>query len=202
MTDLRDLHSALEALMQAAKTAKVSFYYLNGGDSKLQVGSIAVEQGEACYVSFQALPPQEALDQIARLRFAKISTLPSMHSSHAGDAIPALPMAVVLDALDPANHLHEAPPIVENTPAAVATEVAKQPHVFYSHLSMQKDALELLEPLFGVGAHKKVEEFARTSPPHQHPVDFLNKCRQHAAMMLGARKAEELFKPVFDKLSH
>jgi hypothetical protein len=67
---------------------------------------------------------------------------------------------------------------------------------------MQKDALGLLEPLFGTGAAKKVEEFARQSPPHRYPADFLGKCRQQAAMMLGARKAEELFQPIFDRLSH
>jgi hypothetical protein len=74
--------------------------------------------------------------------------------------------------------------------------------VFYSHLAMQKDALGLLEPLFGTGAAKKVDEFARQSPPHQYPADFLGKCRQQAAMMLGAKKAEELFQPIFDRLSH
>jgi hypothetical protein len=53
---------------------------------------------------------------------------------------------------------------------------------------MRNDAVALLEPLFGVGAEKKVDEFARKSPPHQYPLDFLGKCKQHAAMMVGMRK--------------
>ena len=87
------------------------------------------------------------------------------------------------------------------TPAPAPTAAAPKPaHIFYSHLSMQADALALLEPLFGVGAEHKMEEFAKLSPPMQHPRDFLERCRQHAAMMLGPRKAEELFQPIFDKL--
>lgn len=203
MTELRDLHSTLDTLRQAGKTAKVSFYYINEGDSKLQTGSIAVEHGADCYINFQQLPPEVALEQIARLHFAKVTSLPSMDSDHSGDSWWALPMTDVLDRLDPAKFQPPAPAEVVQQAAPVAAAAApKQPHVFYSHVSMQNDALNLLEPLFGLGAHKKVEEFARASPPHQHPQEFLGKCRQHAAMMLGAKKAEELFRPIFDKLAH
>jgi hypothetical protein len=88
-------------------------------------------------------------------------------------------------------------------PHADATHAARPAaHVFYSHLAMQKDVLALLEPLFGTGAAKKVEEFARQSPPHQYAADFLGKCRQQAAMMVGEKKAAELFQPIYDRLSH
>jgi hypothetical protein len=191
--------------MQGGKTAKVSFYYLDD-DAKMHAGSIAVEHGAECYVNYLQQPADLALELIARLRFAKVTTLPSMQSDHSGDGTVPVPMAMVLEKLDPgqiqpaavAPAPAQAP--VASTPA-VEVATAKQPHVFYSHLALQKDALELLESLFGVGAHKKVEEFARTSPPHQHPAEFLGKCRQHAAMMVGGKKAEELFKPIFDKLS-
>ena len=202
MADLHDLHLALQLLAGAGKTAKVSFYHV-GDEGKLHSGSIAVEQGQVCHVNFQQMPALEALAAITRLKFAKVSSLPAVTveiSSH------PLPMARVQELLDPrkftAPVIAAAPaapiePVVAPTPAPAA----KTAHVFYSYLSMQDDAQAVLEPLFGIAAEKKMEEFARLSPPMQHPQEFLERCRQHAAMMVGPRKAEELFKPIYDKLN-
>lgn len=204
MADLRELHAALASLRESGKTAKVSFYYTQAEDLKMHSGSISVENGDQCFISHLQLPADEALEAIAALKLAKIATLPAVSVSHSGDS---MPIDVVLDRLDPDKRLPPASAPIETEPAeaepdvVVAVAAAKAPHVFYSHLSMQRDVLELLQPLFGVGAQKKIEEFAQVSPPINHPADFLDKCRQHAAMMLGPRKAEELFRPIFDKLS-
>ena len=216
MAELRNLYEALTALRDAGKTGRVSFYF-DEGDGKLQSGHVVVEEGALCYVHLRDLAPDAALATMAGLRYAKVSTLPALATDHSND-VAALPINVVLEELDPATHAGPAPaaPAVAHhipmptlaahaAPAAGAPAAAHapaKPHTFYSHLAMQKDALDLLEPLFGTGAAKKVEEFARQSPPHQYPQDFLGKCRQQAAMMLGARKAEELFAPLFEKLSH
>jgi hypothetical protein len=211
MAELRDLYDALAALRDSGKTGRVSFFF-NGDDGKMQSGHLVVEDGATCYLHLRDLAPDEALALIPGLRFAKVTTLPALCTDHSND-VTALPMATVLEQLDPATH-ESAPaapaPVAAHVPmpalaAHAATASAAAPakaHVFYSHLAMQKDALDLLESLFGTGAARKVEEFARQSPPHQYPNDFLGKCRNHAAMMLGARKAEELFAPLFDKLSH
>lgn len=202
MADLQDLHLALQLLAGAGKTAKVSFYHV-GDDGKLHSGSIAVEQGQVCHVNFQQMPAIEALAAITRLKFAKVSSLPAVTveiSSH------PLPMARVLDLLDPrrlpAPVVAPAPATSVEVAAASGPVPADRPaHVFYSHLSMQNDAQAVLEPLFGIAAGKKIEEFARLSPPLQHPREFLERCRQHAAMMVGPKKADELFKPIYDKLN-
>lgn len=211
MADLRDLHAALASMRDSARTGRVSFFHLDEAQ-KMHSGYIFVEDGTTCYVHLRDLEPHAALDAIAGMKFAKVTSLPSMHADHAGD-VEGVPMEEVLARLDPSLRPAEpepparvAPPAA-NAPAGEAREpapaaAAKPAHVFYSHIAMQKDALGLLEPLFGTGAAKKVEEFARQSPPHQYPADFLGKCRQQAAMMLGARKAEELFQPIFDRLSH
>ncbi len=167
-------------------------------------GSITVENGVQCHISHLQLPADEALDAIAALSFAKIATLPAVSVGQSGDPVP---LDFVLDRLDPDKRLPPASAPASAVPAEDASAVvaavveARAPHVFYSHLSMQRDVLDLLQPLFGVGAQKKIEEFAQVSPPINYPADFLDKCRQHAAMMLGPRKAEELFKPLFEKLS-
>lgn len=198
MADLGDLHAALQSLAISGKTAKVSFYYVGDEDQKLHSGSIAVEAGEHCYLNFQQLAPEAAMAAITRLTFAKVSSLPAMSLSH---ETPAISMERVLDRLDPRKLPKPVAPEPVAAPVVVAPpEPAKPAHVFYSHLSLQKDTLDLLEPLFGVGAARKLEEFARAAPPHQFPLEFLDKCRQHAAMMLGPKKAEELFRPIAEKL--
>lgn len=205
MADLGDLHAALVGLNEPGKNAKVSFYYLD--DLKMLSGAITVSNGQDCSISFQQLPPLEALEQIARLKFAKVTTLPTMVADAASDLVP---LALAIERLDPALQMVSAPP--EPAPAEVMAPAAPapvapaavadaRPHVFYSHLAMQKDATDLLSPLFGVGAAKKIEDIAKHTSPVHHPGEFLDKCRQQAAMMLGAKKAEALFQPLFDKLS-
>ncbi len=201
MADLQELHTALQLLAAAGKTAKVSFYYV-AADGKLQSGSIAVEQGQHCHLNFRGLDADQALAEIPALHFAKVSSLPAVTVEHGPSPVP---MARLLDRLDPRKRPAPMPAAAPETaapPVAVVAAAApdKPAHVFYSHLSMQADALALLQPLFGVGAERKMEEFAKLSPPMQHPREFLDRCREHAAMMLGARKAEELFQPIFDKL--
>jgi hypothetical protein len=211
MAELRNLYGALVELRDTGKTGRVSFYY-SDDDGKLQSGHIVVEDGATCYLHLRGLAPEDALALLPGLRFAKVSTLPALATDHSGD-VPLLGMATVLAGIDPETHAAPAPPpkaapapahiplpTMAAHPAGAPAAAPAKPHVFYSHVQMQKDALELLEPLFGTGAAKKVEEFARQSPPHQYPKDFLGKCRQQAAMMLGARKAEDLFAPLFDKL--
>lgn len=207
MADLRELHAALASLEASGKTAKVSFYYTRADDLKMHSGSISVDSGARCRISHLDLPADEALEAIAALNLAKVATLPAVSVGDSGDSGDSVPIGVVLDRLDPDKRLPPAPASVTAAPAEATSDIdvtvaaARAPHVFYSHLSMQRDVLDLLQPLFGVGAQKKIEEFAQVSPPINHPADFLDKCRQHAAMMLGPRKAEELFKPIFEKLS-
>jgi hypothetical protein len=201
MADLQDLHTALQLLAAGGKTAKLSFYFV-AEDGKLQSGSIAVEQGQLCHINFRGLPPEQAMAQIPHLQFAKVSSLPAVTVDHGPNPVR---MAVLLDRFDPRHRPAPAPATSvvaapEPAPAPAVAVVPKPAHIFYSHLSLQADALAVLEPLFGVGAEHKMEEFAKLSPPMQHPRDFLERCRQHAAMMLGPRKAEELFQPIFDKL--
>lgn len=202
MADLRELHAALASLRQSGRTAKVSFYYTKADDLKMHSGSISVESGAHCYLALAQLQANEALEAIPGLALAKVASLPAFSISHSGNSVP---IAVVLDRLDPDKRpaLVRVPvtPALEAASMAVAAAAAKPARVFYSHLSMQRDVLDLLQPLFGVGAQKKIDEFAQGSPPINYPADFLDKCRQHAAMMLGPRKAEALFKPLFEKLS-
>lgn len=214
MANLHDLYAAVEALRQSGKSGKVGFYFVGDLDQKLHSGHLLVSQGSHCAISCLDLDGEAALRMIPGLRLSKVSTLPVLEvASNQPGGMHSI--ASVLAQLDPASHPELKAAVVEPAyervtaktrltapapPSAPAPE--KTPHVFYSHVQMQKDATELLETLYGRAAEKKVEEFAHSSPPHQYPKEFLQKCVQHAAMMLGNKKAEELFAPLFAKSSH
>jgi hypothetical protein len=63
------------------------------------------------------------------------------------------------------------------------------------------EAQRLLEPLFGVGTRKKIDEFAKTHPPAERPYEFLLLCQKQCSIMLGSSKAEALFRPLYDQLA-
>lgn len=205
MASLGELHAMLAELGRSGRNAKVFFYFVGDDDQKLHSGNIVVDAGATCYLSLFEFSAEQALERIPGLRFTKVSSLPAMATDHSGDAQAGLQMEQVLAWLDPAN---QAVPEPEPEPAPVQAHVAETPaaapveqKAFYSHVALQKDATDLLATVFGdAAANKKVEEFARQTPPFQHPHEFVDKCRQHAAMMLGARKAEELFQPLHDRI--
>ena len=106
MADLRELHAALASLAQSGKTAKVSYYYTRADDLKMHSGSISVDSGARCRISHLDLAAEEALEAIAALNLAKVATLPAVSVGDSGDAVP---IALVLDRLDPEKRLPPAP---------------------------------------------------------------------------------------------
>jgi hypothetical protein len=217
MASLAELHAALVALAQGGKTAKLYFYFTEPGEMRQQSGFLFVDRGQACYVSLAGLDPDAALARIPRLALSKVASLPAMQVDPAIAATPAFALADVIDRLDPSRQPEPEPappPKVEPAPmpaaaeasppppvAPVAAAEAAEPHVFYSHMALQKDVLDVLEGIYGIGVTKKLESIANTTPPHQYPAEFVAKCRQHAAVMLGDRKAAELFRAIEEKVA-
>jgi len=205
MTDLNQLHAALESIKQNSKTAKLFFYFLNKDDSQMLSGFFSISQGQSCCISYLNKPNEVALSEIPHLHFTKVTSLPATSIDLSNQPFPACGLDEIISRLDPANHVTplQAP---EPEPLRVAAIVepakASEPHVFYSHVAMQQDVTNLLESLYGSSAQKRVEEIALTSPPHQYPTDFLNKCKLHASLMLGPKKADEMFKAIYEKFAH
>lgn len=217
MASLAELHAALVALAQGGKTAKLYFYFTEPGEMRQQSGFLFVDRGQSCYVSLAGLEPDAALARIPRLALSKVASLPAMQVDPAIAATPAFALADVIDRLDPSRQPEPEPappPKVEPAPMPAAAEASPPPpaapvaaaeaaetHVFYSHMALQKDVLEVLEGIYGIGVTKKLESIANTTPPHQYPAEFVAKCRQHAAVMLGDRKAAELFRAIEEKVA-
>lgn len=169
-------------------------------------------------MSLQGLPPEEALGLIPSLPFSRIASLPALRFDAAPDGQAWIAIDAVLAALEPRRK--PSPPAAQanpasgasapradnpqSTPTSVDTNAARRapagpPRAFYSHVAMRADVIALLETLFGLGATKKVDEFARDAPPLQRPGEFLDKCMKQAAMMIGHRKAAQMFASVYAK---
>ncbi|MGH8109128.1 MAG: hypothetical protein ACREO1_10500 [Arenimonas sp.] len=203
MADLDELYKALDAIKQNSKSAKLYFYFTSNTDSQMHSGFFSISQGESCAIHYLDKSTSDALGEIPQLHLTKVMSLPATQMDLSNEPSGVCSMDEVLDRLNPENFVVVAPapaPVFEPAPAGAQPEPHKT-HVFYSHVAMQQDVTQLLEKLYGSGAAKKVEEIAFASPPHQFPVDFVDKCKQHASMMLGAKKADELFKPIYDKLA-
>jgi hypothetical protein len=223
MASLAELHAALVALAQGGKTAKLYFYFTDPGEMRQQSGFLFVDRGQSCYVSMAGLDSDTALARIPRLALSKVASLPALQVDPATAATPAYSLASVIDRLDPSRQREPEPepelatlPTAESEPepapaaaeasppppaAPVAAAGPAEPHVFYSHMALQKDVLDVLEGIYGIGVAKKLESIANTTPPHQYPAEFVAKCRQHAAVMLGDRKAAELFRAIEEKVA-
>lgn len=204
MADLNELYKALEAISQNGKSAKLFFYFTSNDDSQMHSGFFSISEGESCAISYQGKSTNDALGEIPFLHITKVMSLPATLMDLANDPAGVCSMVEVLDRLNPENFVMATPEpdsVTEhpasNEPAAAVAKV----HVFYSHIALQQDVTQILETLYGSSAVKKVEDVALNSPPHQFPVDFVDKCKAHASMMLGPKKADELFKPIYDKLA-
>ena len=205
MSDLNELHAALEAIKQNKKSAKLFFYFLSNEDGQMHSGFFSVSQGQSCCISYLNKPNDIALSEIPYLHFTKVMSLPATLMDLSSQHFVPCELDDILAQLNPANF--KAIPVPEPAPIVRPSidEPAKpagQTRVFYSHISMLQDVTQLLETLYGSSAAKKVEEIALISPPHQYPDDFLNKCKLHATMMLGPKKANEIFQPIYDKLAN
>lgn len=207
MTHLHQLHETLESIKQNRKTAKLFFYFVNKDDGQVQSGFFSISEGTSCCISYLGKPNETALAEIPHLNLTKVMSLPATSVDLSNQAFPACQLDDVLNRLNPANFIKASPapmpepePVFEQVHAETTAHV--QPHVFYSHVTMQQDAIDLLESLYGDGATKRVEEIALALPPHQYPIEFLNKCKLHASMMLGPKKADEIFQSIYNKLAH
>lgn len=209
MADLQDLCSTLQALADSGESAKVSYYYVDDDGVALRNGAILVDHGVRAHIDHRQLDAQASIDAIAALKLVKVAAL------QMSEVRPAAHMASI-DLAQLVSGLRErqrratappppAPPAAPPAPAPDATPPPGSTAQFVAILAapgieLRSEALKLLEPLFGVGAARKVDEFARAHPPTERPREFLLQCQQHVAVMLGAGKAEALFRPLYDRL--
>lgn len=203
MADLNELFKALEAIRQNGKSAKLFFYFTSNNDSQMHSGFFSISEGRSCSISYLGKSTSDALGEIPALHITKVMSLPATQMDLSSDPAGVCSLDEAMDRLNPENFEVATPEPEPATEAPAAEEPAApaKTHVFYSHVAMQQDVTQILEKLYGSSAAKKVEDVALTSPPHQFPVDFLDKCKAHASMMLGPKKADELFKPIYDKLA-
>lgn len=204
MADLAELRQQLLALAENGGTAKVSFYYVGADGVGLRNGAILVENGTRAYIDHAGLPAAQAVDSIVALKLIKVAVL-QMNAVQPAPGIAAISLDDLIVALQPpvaaAPAPAPAPPdiAVPHAAPAATTETTESPAL--PSIDVKTEARRLLEPLFGVSAVRKIDEFAIAHPPTAHPYEFLLLCQKHTSIMLGAPKAEALFRPLYDQLA-
>ena len=207
MANLAELRNLLQTLARDGGSAKVSFYYVGEDGVAMRNGGILVDAGRQAYLDHQGLPAAQAVDAIMGLKLIKIASLQmsEVRPAPGQQAVALQDLIAYLDAPAPPTPAAAPPPpspapaapaAVPDPPPTATTEREALPSI-----DVKAEALRLLEPLFGVSAIRKVDEFAIAHPPMQHPYEFLLLCQKHTAIMLGAPKAEALFRPLYDLLA-
>lgn len=203
MADLQELSRTLRSLAESGATAKVSFYYVDGDGVSMRTGSVLVDRGIRAYVDHRQLAPQAAIDDILNLKLVKVASL-QMDQVHPNPALTAVDLGTLIAGLQAAPQ-PSAPPAT-STPAPGSTAHAAAtttefPAAAPPSIDIAGEAQRLLEPLFGVGTRKKIDEFARTHPPAEHPYEFLLLCQKQSSIMIGSSKAETMFRPLYDRIA-
>lgn len=213
MADLTELHSALRSAVEDAGGHKIFFYAAGKNGAGLRHGFIAIVDANTCQINFEHLDNESALGEIPSLRFIKVQALPMLGQNPATGDNPLQDTAHVLKMLDPAMQSRSAPVVsianagspdpVRDTGAAHAHDAAtnvSSSSAISTHVRLKAEATALLQTYYGNSAAQKVAEIEARFPPLTEPVQFLDGCRQLAAVLVGALKANEVFKGLYEKL--
>lgn len=210
MADLQDLCDTLQTLADSGESAKVSYYYVGEDGVALRNGAILVDHGVRAHIDHGQLDASAAVAAIASTKLVKVASL-QMSEVRPAPHMASVDLAQLIADLRERLRRAAAPPPPAAVPAPAPTappEPALDPGstaqfvaiLAAPGIELRSEALKLLEPLFGVSAARKIDEFARTHPPAERPQEFLLQCQQHVSVMLGAGKAEALFRPLYDRL--
>lgn len=217
MADLKELQEALRSAVADGGQHKVFFYAAKDKGAGLRHGFIAVVDGKSCQINFEQLDNERALNEIVRLKFIKVQNLPMLDQNPAVGNNPLLNATFVLKRFDPDQSPAadtgsadvraadagsvDAGGSYGNPLADAIAALAPPANVMLSHMRLKEEAIALLETYYGHSAPQKVAEAEAKFPPSTRPVEFLNACRQSAAVLVGMPKANEVFKGLYDTLS-
>ncbi|GEM_PF-889340 len=217
MADLKELQETLRSAVAEGGQHKVFFYAAKDKGAGLRHGFIAVVDGTSCQINFEQLDNERALNEIVRLKFIKVQNLPMLDQNPAVGSNSLLNAAFVLNRFDldrpPVGNAGSADTSSADTgsvgarglhgnPIADAIAALSPPaNVSLSHMRLKEEAIALLETYYGHSAPQKVAEAEAKFPPSTRPIEFLNACRQSAAVLVGMPKATEVFKGLYDTLS-
>ncbi len=211
MADLSELHNALRSAVEHGGGHKVFFYAAGKNGAGLRHGFIAVVDADACQINFEHLDNEQALSEILALQFIKIQGLPMLEQNPATGSNPLQDTAHLLNRLDPAQRSRSAAPSATaagtgstndagTTHAYDATTTVSDARPGLAHVQLKAEAIALLEAYYGNSAAQKVAEIEAKFSPLTDPVQFLDGCRQSAAVLVGALKANEVFKRLYGTL--
>lgn len=187
MSGQQQLVDLLRQVHQAGKSGYI-FYIARDGSS----GKITVNHGVLCDIAYKNKPSSisdvVALDLntlVLVQRTAEKQLAPSPGIPAIGTFIQALEFQIA---------------VTESLCEPPLPEESHQEDAAQSHLDLTGAVIQLLTGLYGAErAGKHVHKVAGQWPPEQHPQQFLEKCMELAALMLGPEAAQEIFTPLYEK---
>jgi hypothetical protein len=216
MADLGDLYGALQTAVAAGGNHKVFFYAAGKNGAGLRHGFIAVVDALTCQLNFEQMDNEHALLEISQLTLIKVQALPMIGDNPATGRNPLLDIALVSAWLDPQTApppaaLNTAISAIQHEPAPEALVIPLAPEdVAETHATthagpvgsarLKDDATLLLQTYYGNAAGLKVAAIATLYSPTAKPIEFLNACRQLAAILVGEPKAADVFRKLYDSL--
>jgi hypothetical protein len=210
VVDLGDLCGALKSAIAEGGGHKVFFYAAGKNGAGLRHGFIAIVDAQTCQLNFEQLDNDRALIEIPQLNFIKVQALPMIGQNPATGSNPILDTQHVLDMFDP--RMQSAPtaapqaspaPLDRSAPTALPQTVpVRETPVTYKlpYTRVKEDATALLQTYYGNSAPQKIADVEVRFSPVTQPAEFLDACRQLTAVLVGAPKANEVFRALFEKL--
>ncbi len=212
MVDLGELHGALKSAIADGGGHKVFFYAAGKNGAGLRHGFIAIVDPQTCQINFEQMDNDRAVAEIPQLNFIKVQALPMIGQNPATGSNPMLETEHVLNLLDPRIRpaptvAAQAPPTPQNATVRDAPPSSRMEPVYatsnapkLSHARLKEEATLLLQTYYGNSAAQKIADVEVRFSPVTQPVEFLDACRQLAAVLVGMPKANEVFKALFAKL--
>ncbi len=204
MVDLGELCGALKSAMTDGGGHKVFFYAAGKNGAGLRHGFIAIVDAQTCQLNFEQLDNDHALIEIPQLNFIKVQALPMIGQNPATGSNPMLDTQHVLNMLDPAMHAASSTaPQNRTSPAALpqTAPVHETPATRkLPYTRLKEDATALLQTYYGNSAPQKIADVEVRFSPVTQPAEFLDACRQLTAVLVGAPKANDVFRALFEKL--
>ena len=196
MANLQELRDMILLMKNKGQSGKIYFY--TKANRLLRSGIITISEGRVCNINHLKQNSLAALAELRSLEFTSLMMVPYERMDVGTDGAESLDITVVLQQLEtdpqPEAAVGSARATVQPGSTVVPARIDRPVAI---HL--QREARSLLEKFYGSGATIKIDEIASYYPPAEKPREFLDQCKELAALMVGTDKAAKLFKPLYAK---
>jgi hypothetical protein len=204
MDPLEDLCARLKT-QAAAGMGMRAYLYAERGSERLRHGRIFLHRDGRCIVECEGMDGDAALQALREMGPNRLVTLLDTTLIQPAAGIPCLRVEAVLSGLgvsgpaaEPMHPVASAAAVAavaEPVPAIAPERAEARPAAPPVALLVERTR-RLLEEFLGGSAARRLQEIAQRFPPAEQPAAFLVAAETQLSMMVGGRKAAEVFEPL------